>query len=193
MPVCTVSATMVTIVKTGACSITASQAGNGNYSAASSVTRTFTVTQGAQTIAFGSLSNIAFGTTPFTISATASFGTDRRPRFEHHTRLHGIGNHRNHSGHRHLLNRRDPAGQYYLAAAPVTQTFSVAVTAQSISFGPLGNLVFGAAQFSLTASASSGLPVSFASTTPGVCTVSGFTATSLRRETAPSPPLSRVT
>jgi len=46
---------------------------------------------------------------------------------------------------------------------------------QTINFGPLSNVAFGASPISLTATASSGLPVSFASATPSVCTVSGFT------------------
>jgi hypothetical protein len=42
--VCTVSGANVTLVTTGTCSITASQAGNSVYSAAPSVTETFIVT-----------------------------------------------------------------------------------------------------------------------------------------------------
>ncbi|MFM9027924.1 MAG: InlB B-repeat-containing protein, partial [Bacteroidota bacterium] len=42
--VCTVSSTSVTPVAAGTCSITASQPGNSTYSAATSVTRTFTIT-----------------------------------------------------------------------------------------------------------------------------------------------------
>src|SRR5580704_937198 len=48
---------------------------------------------------------------------------------------------------------------------------------QTITFGALSNLMFGSAPFTLTATASSGLPVSFASTTTSICTVSGTTAT----------------
>jgi uncharacterized delta-60 repeat protein len=49
--------------------------------------------------------------------------------------------------------------------------------AQTITFGPLANQAYGAASFTVSATASSGLPVSFASTTPGVCTVAGSTVT----------------
>jgi sugar lactone lactonase YvrE len=42
-PVCTVSGVDVTLLTVGTCSITASQAGNSNWTAAASVTRTFTV------------------------------------------------------------------------------------------------------------------------------------------------------
>ena len=42
--ICTISSSSVAAVAAGTCSITASQSGNSNYSAASSVTRTFTIT-----------------------------------------------------------------------------------------------------------------------------------------------------
>jgi hypothetical protein len=40
---CTIVGNQVTMTGVGACSITAAQAGNGNYNAAPNVTRTFTI------------------------------------------------------------------------------------------------------------------------------------------------------
>jgi hypothetical protein len=57
------------------------------------------------------------------------------------------------------------------AAAAVSQTFSIAKINQTIAFGALANKTFGDADFSVSASASSGLPVSFAAS--GSCSVSG--------------------
>jgi hypothetical protein len=54
-----------------------------------------------------------------------------------------------------------------------------ALTAQTIAFGPLSNQVYGTAPFMAAATASSGLAVSFASTTPSVCSVSSATVTLL--------------
>jgi hypothetical protein len=48
---------------------------------------------------------------------------------------------------------------------------------QSITFNPLPNVTLGSAPFTLTATASSGLAVGYASTTTAVCTVSGSTVT----------------
>jgi alpha-tubulin suppressor-like RCC1 family protein len=56
-------------------------------------------------------------------------------------------------------------------------TATATVGEQSITFGPLANRLYGAAPFTVSASATSGLPVSFASLTPAVCTVSASTAT----------------
>ncbi|HXE62950.1 MAG TPA: FG-GAP-like repeat-containing protein, partial [Bryobacteraceae bacterium] len=47
----------------------------------------------------------------------------------------------------------------------------------TITFNPLSDVVFGSGPVALTATASSQLPVTFASTTPSVCTVSGTQAT----------------
>ena len=60
---------------------------------------------------------------------------------------------------------------------PVSTT--VSVVSQTITFLPLVNQVYGSAPFSVTATASSGLPVSFASLTAGVCAVAGTTVTLL--------------
>jgi alpha-tubulin suppressor-like RCC1 family protein len=73
--VCTVtSGSFITMVSVGTCSITASQPGNANFLAATSVTRSFSVTRGANTITFPALPNTVFGTTPPLPVATASSG-----------------------------------------------------------------------------------------------------------------------
>lgn len=56
-------------------------------------------------------------------------------------------------------------------------SLGVDVQLQTITFAPLPNQPFGTAPFTVSATASSGLPVSFASLTTGVCTVSGNAVT----------------
>jgi hypothetical protein len=73
-----------------------------------------------------------------------------------------------------------PHGTYQLTVSAngiqsAPETFSYLV-AQTITFNPISSHVQGT-QLALSASASSGLTVSFASLTPTVCTVSGTTAT----------------
>ena len=51
------------------------------------------------------------------------------------------------------------------------------LTGQAITFGTLSNQPLGTAPFAVSATASSGLAVSFASASPGVCSVSGSTVT----------------
>ena len=64
-------------------------------------------------------------------------------------------------------------------AGQTLPAFSVqeALASQTITFGGLPNVTLGVAPFTISATASSGLAVSFASSTPVVCTVSGSQVT----------------
>jgi len=68
-----------------------------------------------------------------------------------------------------------PGNSTYLAASSVSQSFTVSAQAQTITFSSIATQNLGAS-LTISASASSGLPVFFASTTPAVCTVSANTA-----------------
>jgi DNA-binding beta-propeller fold protein YncE len=73
-----------------------------------------------------------------------------------------------------------PGNANFSSATPVTQTFTGSPASQTISFLPIPTQIMNASvAVSLTATASSGLPVNFASTTPSICTVSGSAATLL--------------
>jgi hypothetical protein len=63
----------------------------------------------------------------------------------------------------------------YLPAVNVDQSFSVSKTNQSITFGALSGKTYGDANFTVSATATSGLSVEFASSTTAVCTVSSTT------------------
>ncbi len=73
--VCTVSGFVITFVTTGTCSTTASQAGDSTYSAATDVTRSFTIsTLTAQTITYAQPANQMLSTGTLTVAPTASSG-----------------------------------------------------------------------------------------------------------------------
>src|SRR5205085_76453 len=61
----------------------------------------------------------------------------------------------------------------YNPAPPVDQSFTVVKATQTITFGALSNKTFGDPDFTVSATASSGLAVSFSAS--GQCTVSGNT------------------
>jgi len=65
----------------------------------------------------------------------------------------------------------------YAAATPVSRSFTISKVSQTIAFGTLSNRAYSPTPFNVSATASSGLPVSFASTTTAVCTVSGSAVT----------------
>jgi hypothetical protein len=50
--VCSLSGSLVTLLKAGTCSLTASQAGTGNYEVAPTVTRTFQIAKAGQSVTF---------------------------------------------------------------------------------------------------------------------------------------------
>ena len=71
-----------------------------------------------------------------------------------------------------------PAGAIgdFRSAPSTSNAITIQVTpptliSQTITFGPLSSVALGVSPFTITATASSGLPVSFVSNTPGVCTV----------------------
>jgi hypothetical protein len=64
----------VHITGVGSCTVTASQAGDTNYSPAPVVSRTFAIARASQTIAFAPLADKTYGDPDFAVSATASSG-----------------------------------------------------------------------------------------------------------------------
>ena len=176
--ICTVNGTTMTLVRTGYCSITASQAGNGNYTAATPVTQSFNITQRTQTITFGQPAAIAFGSGPVTLSATAnsgltvSFASTTTPVCT----VSGTTVTLVSAGTCSITGSQAGNGND-AAATPVTQSFSVTQGAQILTFTQPTAVAFGSGSVTLSATASSGLTVSFASTTTPICTVSGSTVT----------------
>jgi hypothetical protein len=174
--VCAVSSGTVHLISGGECTIRASQAGNGNYNAAPNVDRSFIVNAAAQTITFGALADKTFGAADFAVSATASSGL--AVSFSSTTAdVCTVSN-----GIVHIVSagectiRASQTGNGNYNAAPnVDRSFTVNPANQAISFGALADKTFGNADFTVSATASSGLDVSFSSTTAGVCTVSSGT------------------
>jgi len=72
--VATINGSTVTLVGVGTTTITAGQAGNDIFNAATNVLRDLIVNKGNQTITFAALPSKTLGDTPFTLSATSSSG-----------------------------------------------------------------------------------------------------------------------
>ena len=76
---CSVAGSTVTLAAVGTCTVRASQAGDGNFNAATNVDQSFSITQGAQTISFptqapASRAYVASGAFGISPAATASSG-----------------------------------------------------------------------------------------------------------------------
>ena len=136
------------------------------------------MTQATQTITFGALANRVFGTAPFTVSATASSGLPVSFASTTLTVCTVAGNTVTLVAVGACTIQATQAGNSnYAAATAVNQSFQVTQASQTITFGVLTNRTFGTASFAVSATTSSGLPVSFASLTSAVCTVSVATVT----------------
>ncbi len=178
MAVCTVSSASVTLVAVGQCSITASQAGDSNYNAATTVTKTFAVTTNTNTITFPQPADTALTAGPVALTATATSGLT-------------VGYTSNTSSVCTVaassvtlisagtcsITANQAGNGSFAAAASVTKTFSVLKGAQTISFTQPPDTALAAGPVALTATASSGLSVSFVSNTTAVCTVSAASVT----------------
>lgn len=179
--VCTVEGALVTLRQAGNCTIRAEQAGNLYYRPAPPVDRTFWVRDPGkldQTITFGALPDKRYGDAPFVLSATASSGlpvsfTARTPQTctvsGNTVTLIAVGLCR--------IRAAQPGNDSYNPAPDVERSFTVHKGGQSIDFAPLADRRPGEAPFTLSATASSGLPVRFTAAPATVCTVSGNVVT----------------
>ena len=179
---CTIAGNTVTIVAAGSCTITASQAGNATYDVATPVPQVLTVNQAAQVVTFGTVGTKTFGDPAFTVSATG--GASGNPVTFSSSGACATGGTNGatvtitSAGICTLMANQAGNGNYLAGQAQLS--FSVGKASQSITFAGPGNLTLGVPannQVTLTATATSGLAVSFAATPAGVCTVSGATLT----------------
>ena len=180
--VCTVNGTTLTLVAPGTCTITAAQAGNSTFAAATPVSQSFTVAAAplAQTISFPSPGNQTIGTAAPALAAVASSGLT----VSYASSTPAVCTASGASTTLTLvaagtctITASQSGDATRAAATPVSVTFTVsgALAAQTITFPPPGNQTLGTAPPALSATASSGLSVSYVSTTTPVCTVSGTT------------------
>jgi sugar lactone lactonase YvrE len=169
-----VSGSTLTITGVGTVVVAANQAGNTDYAAATQVTQSIVVNQASQAITFATLATpISYSTTPIALSATANSGLSvafsvvSGPGTVSGSTLTitGVGT---------LVVAANQAGNAnYAAATQVTQSIAVNQASQTITFtAPTTPVTYGAAAITLSATASSGLPVAF-SVVSGPGTVSG--------------------
>jgi Bacterial Ig-like domain (group 3)/FG-GAP-like repeat/Beta-propeller repeat/FG-GAP repeat len=142
---------------------------------------TIGVGRSPQTITFGALNGQTLGAAAFTVSATASSGLVVT--FTSNTTgvcTVSVATVTLLTDGTCSLTASQAGNTSYAPATPVTQTFVVAGKPQTIAFGPLSNLALnGGAPPLLSATATSGLAVTFASNFPKVCTVTRVTVTLL--------------
>jgi len=177
--ICTVSAAEASLLTEGTCTIQATQAGNAEYLAATAVSRSFTVHLASQTISFPGVTTEEYAASTLALSAKASSGlvvklTSLTPSV---CTVSGSTASLLISG-TCTIQASQTGNNVYGPATDVNQSFTVHKANQSITFAAIGTETAGST-VSLSANASSGLPVTLTSLTPSVCSVSGSTASLL--------------
>jgi hypothetical protein len=178
----------VSFIAAGTCTIDASQDGDATYQAAPEVQQSFVVGKGSQTITFTSSppGSASPGGPTYAARATASSGLPVT--FSSATpsvcSLEGATVSFVAAG-TCTVRANQTGNSNYDPAPEVQQSFAVAKGSQLISFTSdiPGSATAGGPSYELTATASSGLPVSLSSATPSVCTVEGSTVSFLQAGT----------
>ncbi len=161
----------VHIVAAGTSTITASQAGNTDYTAAPSVSRVLTV-KNVQTISFPAIAQKVIGDADFSFSATASSGlavtyTSSDPGIVTivNGQAHIIG------AGTTTITASQGGNTDYNTASSVSQILTVSKKGQSITFAALVPKIIGDADFDAVATVNSGLTITYVSSDPTVASI----------------------
>jgi len=182
--VCTVSGSNVNAIATGTCTVQAAQAGNAQYASASSVQQSFTITPlHPQTINFPAIPSQTVGAT-VTLSAQANSGlavSYSATPASVCTLNSSAGTVAVIAGGTCVITATQTGTGFFAAATPVSQSFTVASStpqAQTITFNTSSAQAVGSI-LTVSATASSGLAVTFSVIPNGNCSISGSTVTFL--------------
>ena len=173
----------VTVLGMGTVTIVANQAGDSFYPAATPLTNTLVVngpnpSLKIQTISFSSLKAICWTNVPVTLTAKAKSGlpityTSSDPNVATVTNGTltpiGVGT--------TTITAYQGGNTIWNPATPLSQKQVITPAAQKITFPPIANRTYGEGTFTLTASCSSGLPITFSCSATNVATVSGNVVT----------------
>ena len=175
---CTLAGTMVSFTGAGTCVVDATQSGDTTFAAAPEVQLPTAVSLLAQTITASAPTTGQVGG-GYTVAASASSGLPVALALDATSAGCTLaGTMVSFTGAGTCVIDATQPGDTTFAAAPAVQlptAVSVVSESQSITFGPLPDRVVGTPPFSVSASASSGLPVTLSSLTPSVCSVAGTT------------------
>ena len=166
------------------CTINANQSGDSNWNPATQMQQSFTITPGNQTITFGTITTKTFNQSPLTVGATASSGLAV-------ALSSATGSVCTVSGTAVTfvttgtctINANQSGNGNWNAATQMQQSFTITPGTQTITFGTLANRRLRQSPFTVKATASSGLPVTFTTTTPAVCSSSGTNGQTITLQT----------
>lgn len=174
---CQLTGNLLTGIGVGGCTITATKAADINYGAATATVGVLVTkaTQPALSVAVSPSSLMLNGTATLSTSGGAGTGLVNYSVTTGTGVCSVAGNTLTGSAVGACEITATKAGDSNYEGTSATVMVSVGKALQTINFGALGNKVLGAPDFTVSATASSGLAVSFSTDTPLVCTVAGST------------------
>lgn len=147
-----------------------------NYTGSSNAT--LVVSKADQTISFAALADATVGDADFALGASSNSGLAISYTSSNPTVASIVGNTVTiHAAGSTDITASQSGDSNYNAASSVVQTLTVNKGTQSITFNPLADMRFDDPPLILTATASSNLPVSYASSDPSVASIDGNTLT----------------
>jgi hypothetical protein len=156
----------------GVSTITAAQAGDNYYAAATSVNQTLTISKSNQTITFSTLPSKNYGANDFSPGATASSGltvsysssnTSVATIVSNKIHIVGVGSSN--------ITASQSGNTLYNAATSVVKSLVVSKSSQTITFPNITTKTIGIADFSPGATSNSGLTVTYTSSNTAVATI----------------------
>ena len=178
-----IAGSTVTVLGTGTATIEASQAGDGSYAAATPITNNLVVNGPGiglktQTITFSALKAKCWTNAPFALTAKAKSGLPITYTSSDSTVATvsngiltpvGVGT--------TTITAYQGGNTIYNPATPISQLQLITQAGQKIAFPAIASHTYGDASFSLAATSSSGLPITYSSSVSNVATVLGNVVT----------------
>jgi len=181
--ICAASGSTLSLLTAGTCVVRASQAGNADYSAAPATAQSFAVHLAPQTITFTPITGTQYALASAPLTATASSGLGVAFSSTTPTICSVSGSRLSLLIPGTCVVHAAQAGNSVYASATTAQSFAVSLDPQTITFTPVTGTQYAGAQQTLAATATSGLTVTFSSTTTSICSVSGSTLSLLKAGT----------
>lgn len=169
--VAVIVADRIHIVGAGTANIYAVQPGNSNYYAANSISQPFIVAKASQTVTFGAIPSKTYTDADFNPGALSSIGLPITYSSSNENVAIVVGDKIHIVGLGTSTITAYQGGNNNYSAASANQVLFVSKASQTITFSPILTRPYGSADFNLTATASSGLEITYTSSNSSVATV----------------------
>ena len=175
---CSVSGTVLVLTRSGTCTVAADQAGSDMYLPAPSVVNTIAISKRSQAITLSMPSALQVGTSVrVNVSSSSRLPVTLTSSTPSTCVVTSATTVAAQSGGTCTLTASQAGDDTFAAAADVVGSMTVLRRAQTISVSAPSRVAMGAPSLPLAAASTSGLPVTWLSTTPPICTVSAGAAT----------------